>query len=695
MKNDREDIGKLGAKGDIGFFIGYFANSVAYRVYNWRAKKIMETINVTSELELTYAPSTITPQRPSTRDLDILFDPLHNEYLGGRPSDAPRAIHAAPVILNLQAPTASIIMEPKTVKEALTDPAWIDSMQEELHQFIRLDEDVYVCQPEGFINVDHPSHVYKLKKALYGLKQVSRAWYDELSTFLFQNGFSKGTIDPMLFTKRFDEDILVDSGFELTGFSYSDYAGCKDTLKSTSGGAQFLGEKFMSWSSKKQDCTSMSVAESEYVSLSACCTQVLWMRTQLIDYGYHFDKIPIYCDSKSTIAISCNPVQHSKMKHIAVRYDFIKEHVEKGTIELYFVKTNSQLPDIFTKALPVDRFNYLVLRLGMHSLCPQELDRLAKLLHNRRDLPKETLIDRLEVLRCDIGKRSKVRMGIMQTETELTLEQTQQGPAHEFFAKKLCSTKSTLEELKIHRVRTLQVVSEPDWRTSLKKTTFLYTRLTFSVPMDSLSLQVVSAAKMPILNPNEFDLWKIRIEQYFLMTDYSLWEVILNGDSPAPTRVVKAKVKHSSSACTTTQNLAFVSSSNTDSTTESVSVAARVSAVCAKMHVSSLPNVDSLSNAVDYSFFARLDDFFIGQKEILELMVLLFWVLICLKWSVITATGRDILQGSVGSYNWSFQAEEEPANYALMAFLSLSSSSDKEVLSFLKACSKAYAQLHS
>ncbi|GKC57930.1 retrovirus-related pol polyprotein from transposon TNT 1-94 [Tanacetum coccineum] len=169
-----------------------------------------------------------------------------------------------------------------------------------------------------------------------------------------------------------------DSGFELTGFSDADYAGCKDTFKSTSGGTQFLGEKLVGWSSKKQDCTALSTAEAEYVSLSACCAQVLWMRTQLTDYGFHFNKIPIYCDSKSAIAISCNPVQHSRTKHIAVRYHFIKEHVEKGTIELYFVKTDYQLADLFTKALPVDRFNYLVRRLGMRSLSPQELERLAK-----------------------------------------------------------------------------------------------------------------------------------------------------------------------------------------------------------------------------------------------------------------------------------------------------------------------------
>nr|GEW30958.1 retrovirus-related Pol polyprotein from transposon TNT 1-94 [Tanacetum cinerariifolium] len=153
------------------------------------------------------------------------------------------------------------------------------------------------------------------------------------SFYVFQmdvkTAFLHGTIDPTLFIRLFDDDILVDSGFELTGFSDVDYARCKDTFKSTSGRAQFLGENLVSWSLKKQDCTALSIAEAEYVSLSACCAQVLWMRTQLTDYGFHFKKILIYRESKSAIAISCNPVQHSRTKHIAVRYRFIKEHVEK------------------------------------------------------------------------------------------------------------------------------------------------------------------------------------------------------------------------------------------------------------------------------------------------------------------------------------------------------------------------------
>nr|GEX68767.1 retrovirus-related Pol polyprotein from transposon TNT 1-94 [Tanacetum cinerariifolium] len=362
-KNDRKDIGKLGAKGDIGFFIGYSLDSCAYRVYNRRTKKIMETMNVSfdelstmafeqrssklglhrmtsgqisSGLDLTYAPLTITTQQPSEGELDLLFEAMYDDYIGGQLSadsstsqdvDELRTQqqHAhqqgnqghlqsktvADNVLNamfdgntfdmcIYALTVST-MKPKNVKEAMTDPAWIESMKEELLQFKRFDvwvlvpapdnispltlkwlfknkhdeeqtvirnksrlvvrgyrqeeginfkesfapvtrmeairiflaydvhksfsmfqmdvktaflhgllkEDVHVCQPEGFSDADHPSHVYKLKKALYGLKQAPRAWYDELSTFLLQNHFFKGTIDPTLFIRHFHDDILV------------------------------------------------------------------------------------------------------------------------------------------------------------------------------------------------------------------------------------------------------------------------------------------------------------------------------------------------------------------------------------------------------------------------------------------------------------------------------------------------------
>ncbi|GKD87428.1 retrovirus-related pol polyprotein from transposon TNT 1-94 [Tanacetum coccineum] len=154
---------------------------------------------------------------------------------------------------------------------------------------------------------------------------------------------------------------------------------CLDTRKSyTSCGLQFLGgDKLVKWSSKKQDRTSMSTTKTEYVSVSACCVQVLWMRTKLTDYGFHFDKIPMYCDLKAAIAILCNPIQHSRTKHIDVRYHFIKEQVKRGIVELFFVRTEYQLAALFTKALSEDRFKYLVRRLGMRCLTPAELKALA------------------------------------------------------------------------------------------------------------------------------------------------------------------------------------------------------------------------------------------------------------------------------------------------------------------------------
>ncbi|GKB74574.1 hypothetical protein Tco_0935986 [Tanacetum coccineum] len=146
------------------------------------------------------------------------------------------------------------------------------------------------------------------------------------------------------------------SGFKLTAFLDANHAGCHDTRKSTSGGIQFLGDKLVSWMSKKQYCTSMSSAEAEYVVLSASCAQVIWMRTQLKDCGFDYNKIPLYCESQSAIAISCNPVQHSRTKHIHTHYYFIKEHVENDIIKLYFVRTEYQLADMFTKALLEEMF---------------------------------------------------------------------------------------------------------------------------------------------------------------------------------------------------------------------------------------------------------------------------------------------------------------------------------------------------
>ncbi|GJY67092.1 retrovirus-related pol polyprotein from transposon TNT 1-94 [Tanacetum coccineum] len=244
-----------------------------------------------------------------------------------------------------------------------------------------LKEEVYVSQPEGFIDPEFPNHVYRLKKTLYGLKKAPRAWYDKLSSFLIEHGFTKGTPTDQTTYRRMIGGLMYLTAscpdIAFATFVCARYqarptvkhlkemrcAGCKDDCKSTSGGLQFLGGKLISWSSKKQDCTAMSTAETEYVSLSACCAQVIWMRTQLLNYGYKYNRILMYCDSKIAIAISCNPVHHSKTMNIDIRYHFFKEHVEKGTVEIYFVGTEYQLADLFTKALPKERFEYLVHRI--------------------------------------------------------------------------------------------------------------------------------------------------------------------------------------------------------------------------------------------------------------------------------------------------------------------------------------------
>nr|GEU42620.1 hypothetical protein [Tanacetum cinerariifolium] len=332
--------------------------------------------------------------------------------------------------------------EPKNIKEAMDDSAWIEAMHEELHQFDRLDvwelvdrplckkskgyaqkegvdfeesfapvarleavwlfvayaahksftvyqmdvkttflygplkEEVYVNQPDGFIDPHYPYKVYRLNKALYELKQAPRACIGTPMTTKHLDADLSGTpvdqtkyrsmVGALMYLTTSRPDIVhatcyyaryqanptekhltmvkwifrylkntinmglwypKEIGFELTAFLDSDHTGCLDSDKSTS--------------------------ESEYVSLSVCSAQLVWLRTQLTDYGFHFDKIPMYCDSKAAIAISCNPVQHFRTKHIDVRYHFIG------------------------KALPEDRFQYLVRRLGMRCSTPEELEVLA------------------------------------------------------------------------------------------------------------------------------------------------------------------------------------------------------------------------------------------------------------------------------------------------------------------------------
>nr|GEZ93944.1 retrovirus-related Pol polyprotein from transposon TNT 1-94 [Tanacetum cinerariifolium] len=494
-KNDREDIGKLGVKGDIGFFIGYSADSCAYRIYNRRTKKIMETMNVSfdelssmdfeqcsskpklqnmtsrkisSGLDLTYAPSTITTQQPTEGELYLLFKAMYDDFIGGQPSAAQRTVLAAQAQQVCQTSTTSTSIadtaptptnsssqatnfpiasqdfkrldvwvlvpapdniSPLTLKwlfknkhdeeqtiirnksrlvvrgyrqeegidfeESFTPVARMEAIRIFLayaahKSFLAFQMDVKTAFLHGSLKED------VLKKALYGLKEAPRAWYNELSTFLLQNHFFKGNIDPTLFIRRFHDDILLVKVYVddiIFGSTHPRYIQLFSNLMKSRFEMSMIGEMmfFLGLQVNQSPC-GIFINQSKYVleilkkyGMESCdpigtpmeikdkldldqnqtpfdatkyhrmigalmyltsrrlvivhatclCARYQAKPTEkhlkeLTDYGYHFNKIPIYCYSKLAIAISCNPVQHSRTKHIAIRYHFIKEHMEKG-----------------------------------------------------------------------------------------------------------------------------------------------------------------------------------------------------------------------------------------------------------------------------------------------------------------------------------------------------------------------------
>jgi hypothetical protein len=151
-----------------------------------------------------------------------------------------------------------------------------------------------------------------------------------------------------------------DDDFSFTAYSDADYGGDKKDYKSTSGGCQFFGSRLVTWQCKKQNAVSQSTCESEYISAAACCSQVIWIQQQLCDYGIVFLKTPIYIDNTAALAVTKNPVQHSKTKHIAIRYHFIRDCYEKGLIDVLFVETQYQKADLFTKPFTQPRFEFLL-----------------------------------------------------------------------------------------------------------------------------------------------------------------------------------------------------------------------------------------------------------------------------------------------------------------------------------------------
>ncbi|GJV07867.1 retrovirus-related pol polyprotein from transposon TNT 1-94 [Tanacetum coccineum] len=446
------------------------------------------------------APSTNSTSHGSSSNVRQLHTPL--EHIGRWTKDHPIAnvigdpsrsvstrkqLHTDAMWCYFDAFLTSV--EPKNFKQAMTEPSWIDAMQEEIHEFKRLKvwelvpcpdnvfliklkwiykvktdesggvlknkarlvaqgfrqeegidfeesfapvarieaihifvanaahknmtiyqmdvktaflngelkEEVYVSQPEGFVDQDNPSHVYKLKKALYGLKQAPRAWYDMLSSFFLSlNNSLKVQLILKLFTtsllvndyywyKIYFDDIIfastimlgvlsllyisdsmfqdVNDGPELSFFlglqisqsprgifiNQSKYASeivKKYGLNTTeSVDTPMIETKKLDedLQGKLVDATLYHGMIGSLMYLTAnrhdlnyvvcfCALTNKKIHSQLTDYGFQFNKIPLYCDNKSAIALCCNNVQHSRAKHIDIRYYFIKEIVENGIV---------------------------------------------------------------------------------------------------------------------------------------------------------------------------------------------------------------------------------------------------------------------------------------------------------------------------------------------------------------------------
>ncbi|GJU34977.1 retrotransposon protein, putative, unclassified [Tanacetum coccineum] len=306
---------------------------------------------------------------------------------------------------------------PKNFKEAMTELSWIDAIKCRPREYDdlpngrqtaflndELKEEVYVSQPEGFVDQENPSHMYKLKKALYVLKQAPRAWYDMLSSFLISQHFSKGAVNPTLFTRKAGNDLLLVQVYvDDIIFASTNTAMCDEftNLMTTN---DSVDTPMVEKNKHDEDLQGTPVDATHYRGMigslmyltssrpdliyAVClCAQYQAkpiekhldaMRLQLKDYMFKFNKIPLYCDNKSAITLCCNNVQHSRAKHIDVRYHFIKEQVENGIVGLYFIQTEYQLADIFTKPLPRERFNFLIKKLGMRSMSLKMLKRLAK-----------------------------------------------------------------------------------------------------------------------------------------------------------------------------------------------------------------------------------------------------------------------------------------------------------------------------
>ncbi|GJW01301.1 retrovirus-related pol polyprotein from transposon TNT 1-94 [Tanacetum coccineum] len=426
--NDHDDLGKFDAKADIRIFVGYAPAKKAFRIYNKRTRIITEIIHVTFD-EITAMASEqfssgpglqhMTPATSSTglvsnpvsqqpcippirNDWDRLLQPTFDEYFNPPPAAVSpvqealalraKVLADSPVSTSInqdasstsiptsqeqehspiisqgfeQSPKTLIFcddllhesfyedvtsegsssnvrqthtlfehLEPKNFKQAMTEPSWINAMQEEIHEFERLHVWELVPYVILFRITSHKDIFINQSKYAYEIvKKYGLVTIDSVDT-------------PMVKKNKLDEDLQ----------------------------------------GKQVDATLYHGMIGSLMYLTSSRPDLIYALT---DYGFQFNKIPLYYDNKSVIALCCNNVQHSRAKHIDVRYHFIMEQVENGIVELYFVRTEYQLVDIFTKHLPRDRFNFLIENL--ESCLPLLLNKpnlILNLFPRRKDLRLE------------------------------------------------------------------------------------------------------------------------------------------------------------------------------------------------------------------------------------------------------------------------------------------------------------------
>ncbi|GJS54263.1 hypothetical protein Tco_0627625 [Tanacetum coccineum] len=430
--NDHEDLGKFDAKADIGIFVGYAPAKKD------SGPRLQGMTPATSSTRLSSNPVSQQSCMPPIRDdWDQLFQLMFDEYFNPPPiavslvqeAAAPRAEvlvdSTVSTSIDQDAPSTSIPSSQEHQQSLIISQEQIHTPFEHLGRWTKdhpianmiddpsrsisirkqLETDAMWCYFDAFLTSDNPSHVYKLKTSLRSKTSTTAMVMIMLSSFLISQQFSNGAVDPTLFTRHAGNDILLakptekhlqavkrifqylnrtinmglwyskDTDMSLTAYVDADHAGCQDTRRSTSGSAQFLGDKLVSWSLKKQKRLTISVQSRNIFPYLGDAHNLYGMHSQTNRYlVLNSIKIPLYYDNKSSIALCCNNVQHSRVKHTDISYHFIKEQVENRIVELYFVWTEYQLADIFTKPLPRERFNFLIDKLGMKACSHRNIE---------------------------------------------------------------------------------------------------------------------------------------------------------------------------------------------------------------------------------------------------------------------------------------------------------------------------------